>query len=120
MAGEVAPTPPGTPRRTSGILSGLLRPFLYIADDVVQKYQNEPPPPPQLAFLPPLFAPKRADDSSAESGASTESNASGGQVQLKRRTVEVCRGESFVKLGLAFEKLSGASPRPSPHPPATP
>jgi len=78
------------------MLSGLFRPFLYIADDVVEKYRGDELEPhitnrlesPSTGWS---WGNNKSDDSGA-SGASTESHTSGQeQVHLKRRTVDVRR-----------------------------
>ena len=102
---------PETPRRIKGLLSRLVSPLLFVADDVVENFKVEVPAQTTLAITDGLLAVdkgragsswtrslpglgylhKSRDDSSAESGASTDTHASSRFSQANRRQVQVLR-----------------------------
>ena len=120
------------PRRTSGLLSSLLGPLLYAADDVVEAYRRPATSQGQtLAIAGPgqevpgyALSPMRmaargnlemmGEDSTAQSGASTHSHASADDaLLLKRRQVSVTRCVSAVSKPAPIPaRVCGRAPLP--------
>ncbi len=90
---------PPARRTAGGVLNRLVSPLLFAADDIVEAYRASGPGQDASGWvLSPLRVAgrylriMRDDDSSAQSGASTHSHASGDDaLQLKRRQVSVTR-----------------------------